>query len=73
MAGGRVSQPSVGEDPQFTKSTFSNAGGCLEVAQDGDAILLRNSRHPETECIRLTMREWKAFTQGLQHGEFLFE
>jgi Domain of unknown function (DUF397) len=45
----------------------------LEVARDGDAILLRNSRHPQTERIRLTVREWKAFTQGLQHGELLFD
>jgi hypothetical protein len=67
-----LSQPSVGEDPKFTKSTFSNVEGCLEVAQDGDCILLRNSRHPETERIRLTPNEWKAFWLGVQDGELRF-
>jgi hypothetical protein len=43
------------------------------VAQEGDDILLRNSRHPETERIRLTMHEWKAFVQGVRHGQFVYD
>jgi len=70
---GALSRPSVGEDPKFVKSTFSTAGSCLEVAQVGDWVLLRNSRCRETELIRLTPDEWKAFTMGVQHGEFSFD
>ena len=65
-----MSRPSVGEDPQFVKSTFSGAVNCLEVARVGDWILLRNSRHPETEPMRLTLAEWAAFRLGVQAGEF---
>jgi len=68
-----LNRPTFGEDPRFTKSTFSGAGSCLEVAQVGDWILLRNSRHPEAELIRLTLDEWNAFELGVQHGEFTFD
>ena len=67
-----MSRPSVGEDPNFTKSTFSGAGNCLEVAQVGDWVLLRNSRFPESEVIRLTMDEWDAFTLGVRDDQFRF-
>jgi hypothetical protein len=69
-----LSRPSVGDDPKFTKSTFSAAdGACLEVARVGDWILLRNSRCPETETMRLTLEEWRAFRLGVQHGELGFD
>jgi len=68
-----LSRPSVGEDPEFTKSTFSGGGACLEAARVGEWILLRNSRHPDTELMRLTLDEWTAFRLGVQHGEFRFD
>jgi hypothetical protein len=68
-----LSRPIVGEDPEFTKSTFSGGGNCLEVAHVGGWVLLRNSRNPDTELIRLTLDEWKAFTRGVQHGELCFD
>jgi Domain of unknown function (DUF397) len=68
-----LSGPNVGEDPKFTKSTFSGAGGCLEVAHVDDGVLLRNSRFPDSEPMRLTMAEWRAFRLGVQHGEFCFD
>ncbi len=68
-----MNRPSVGEDPKFTKSTFSGEGACLEVAHIGEWVLLRNSRFPETEPMRLTLDEWRAFRLGVQHGEFCFD
>ena len=68
-----MSRPSVEEDPKFKKSTFSGTGGCLEVAWTGEWVLLRNSRCPEAEVMRLTLAEWKAFTLGVQHDEFRFD
>lgn len=67
-----MSRPSVGEDPEFRTSTFSGGVNCLEVALVGDWVLLRNSRCPETELMRLTLDEWKAFRLGVLHGEFCF-
>jgi len=68
-----LSRPSVGEDPEFTTSTFSGGVNCLEVARVGNWVLLRNSRCPETELMRLTLDEWTAFRLGVQHGEFHFD
>ena len=65
-----MSRPSVGEDPKFVKSTYSGAGSCLEFARVDGWVLLRNSRCPDTEFIRLTLDEWVAFKKGVLHGEF---
>ncbi len=43
----------------------------MEVARSGEWVLLRNSRSPETELLRLTVGEWKAFVLGLNGGEFV--
>ena len=67
---GALSRPSVGEDPKFVKSTYSGGGGCLEFARVSDWILLRNSRCPDTEFMRLTLDEWKAFRQSVLDGMF---
>jgi hypothetical protein len=45
----------------------------LEVARVDGGILLRNSREPETELIRLTLEEWTAFRLGVQNGELRFD
>jgi Domain of unknown function (DUF397) len=68
-----LSQPSVGEDPEFTKSTFSGEGNCLEVAHVGGWVLLRNSRFPDVKLPKLTLDEWNAFRLGVQNGEFCFD
>jgi len=68
-----LSRPSVGKDQEFTKSSLSGSGNCLEVARVDGGILLRNSREPETELIRLTLEEWTAFRLGVQNGELRFD
>ena len=55
----------------WIKSSFSGANGsCVELAEAGDAILLRNSNSPEQGVIRFTGAEVAAFIAGCRAGEF---
>ena len=42
---------------------------CVELALDGDAIALRNSRDPD-HVHRYTYAEFSAFLDGAKRGEF---
>ncbi|MBB1244629.1 DUF397 domain-containing protein [Streptomyces durbertensis] len=56
---------------KWRKSSFStdSEGNCLEVATQGDVILLRESDEPE-HIIRTTRPKLRAFLQGVRNGEF---
>lgn len=55
----------------WVKSAKSaNNGGCVEVADLGDHIALRNSREPEGPVLVFTTFEWDCFVDGVDHGEF---
>jgi len=43
---------------------------CVEVARDGDAVLLRDSKDPDGPVLRFTRAEWDAFVLGAKDGEF---
>lgn len=56
---------------EWIKSSFSGAmGNCVELAADGDEILLRNSNQPDQPPIRFTRAEIQAFLAGVRSGEF---
>lgn len=46
-----------------------SANACIELALDGDAIALRNSRDPDV-VLRYTHAELAAFLDGAKRGEF---
>lgn len=56
---------------QWQKSSFSTEapGNCLEVAVQGDEILLRESDNPEI-VIRTTRDNLRAFLAGAKASEF---
>jgi len=58
-------------DPRWFKSSlsFSN-GNCVEVAGDGAAVLVRDSKNPDGPRLRFTRGEWQAFLAGARRGEF---
>ena len=63
----------------WRKSTYSsgNGGACVEVAvvpgsKEGSdyVITMRDSKDPDGPVLTFTPDEWKAFTLGVQDGEF---
>ena len=54
----------------WTKSSFSGTGNCVEVAVDGDSILLRDTKDRAGAVLTFTEAEWQAFLLGVNAGEF---
>lgn len=54
----------------WRKSSRSGLNGCLEVAVDGPAVLLRSSRDPQGPRLTLSLQEFAAFLDGAKAGEF---
>lgn len=55
----------------WTKSTFSAAGNCVEVAKLANGnIAVRDSKNPDSEALVYTRDEFQAFTSGVLAGEF---
>ena len=46
------------------------SAACIEVAQDGDDILMRNGKIPDGPILRFTRAEWDAFEGGVRDGDF---
>lgn len=58
---------------RWRKSSRSSGGGngdCVEVADLGEAVAVRDSKHPEGTALIFTSAEWMAFLAGVKGGEF---
>jgi hypothetical protein len=56
----------------WRKSSYSNSqgGDCVEVASTGMAVLVRDSKAPDSGRLALSAHEWDAFLTGVRNGEF---
>jgi hypothetical protein len=54
----------------YRKSTFSHDNGCVEIADLGDAVAVRNSKHPERGSLDLDRPGIAAWVAGCAAGEF---
>jgi len=54
----------------WRKSSYSNNGQCVEVAETDDGILVRNSNRPDAGTIEFTRAEMAAWIEGCKAGEF---
>lgn len=56
----------------WVKSSFSTGvAACVEFAEDGDVVRLRDSKQPEVH-LRYTPAEIDAFIRGAKRGDFDF-
>ncbi len=44
-------------------------GACIEVADTGDSVLIRDSQNP-THVLRVTKADWDSFKAGVKNGLF---
>ncbi|MET8214811.1 DUF397 domain-containing protein [Streptomyces hirsutus] len=57
-------EPAVGELSWFKSSYSSGSGGdCVEVADAGTAVLVRDSKRPEAEILTVSAMQWTAFVR----------
>ena len=55
----------------WRRSTFCASGECVEVAvSDGGAILVRDSKVPQSEPLSFTQDEFRAFVLGAAAGQY---
>lgn len=59
-------------DAQWRKASYSNTqgGNCVEVADLGTQVVVRDSKDPDGPTLRFTRAEWEAFIAGAKDGEF---
>jgi hypothetical protein len=48
----------------------SGSDNCVEVADTGGGVLVRDSKHPQGPVLAFTPAEWRAFVDGAKDGEF---
>lgn len=53
-----------------TRSGGGNDSNCIEVADLGTAVAVRDSKHPTGPVLIFTPDEWHAFLDGAKDGEF---
>lgn len=56
-------------EPVWRKASCCAGGECVEVSEQEDAVVLRNSKDPGA-VLRCTGMEWRIFLRGIKAGEF---
>lgn len=54
----------------WKKSSFSNSGGCVEVAADAEHVHVRDAKDPNGPRLLFTHSEWDAFLEGARDHQF---
>lgn len=55
----------------WRKSSRSGVNGeCLEIAEFGDTIAIRDSKHPAGPILRFERAQWNAFMNSVKSGHF---
>ena len=55
---------------QWTKSTFSGVGDCVEICREESTVVVRDSKIPAGPVLEFTDAEWRAFVLGVKDGQF---
>lgn len=54
----------------WRKSSRSTNGACVEVAQAGTDVLMRDSKTTGSRVLAFGAASWNAFLDGIRGGEF---
>jgi hypothetical protein len=65
--GGVVGQEPAADQPAWHRQCDS--GACVEIAVQGEAVMVRSSAAPEA-TLTLTLPEWQEFLAGAKRGLF---
>ena len=60
------------EDLQWRRSRRCASNGCVEAAESGQLVLVRDSKNPGIAPFVFTRAEWEVFVAGVRDGEFDF-
>jgi hypothetical protein len=55
---------------EWRKSSYSSMNGCVEIAQVGKYVAVRDSKDRQGPTLTFTPMEWDAFLRSVQAGEF---
>jgi uncharacterized protein DUF397 len=56
--------------PTWRTSSFSDGMNCVQVAEIGDTVAVRDSKDPDGPVLHFTRSEMLAFLRGAKAGEF---
>ncbi|KAB1988724.1 DUF397 domain-containing protein [Streptomyces triticiradicis] len=64
------SSETVVDEPRWFKSSYSagDGGDCVEVADAGTAVLVRDSKRPEDAFLTVGAVQWAAFVRMAARG-----
>jgi hypothetical protein len=60
----------VTEDLTWHKSSRCGSSTCVEIAQAGDRVLMRDSKNLAQAPLAFSGTEWADFIAGLNEGDF---
>jgi hypothetical protein len=52
------------------RSSKCEAANCIEVAEVGPQVLIRDSRYPAGVILSVSREDWEAFAAGVAGGDF---
>jgi hypothetical protein len=59
--------------PVWIKSQGCESANCVEVAQLGADVMIRDSWDPAGPVLRVSREDWNVFAAGIANGDFRFE
>ncbi|MCW2639448.1 MAG: hypothetical protein JWP76_1754 [Dactylosporangium sp.] len=65
-----MTTPDLSRARWMKSSRSSGNGQCVEMADLGDAVAVRDSKDPTGPVLLFTPGEWVAFLSGAKDGEF---
>ena len=58
------------DNMSWVRSTYCADRACVEVAADGNHVLVRDSKNPEHPPLTFRIAEWMMFIDAVAAGEF---